>query len=78
MLAEKVNLEKEKKALEQAVIDKHALLQKKLGAIGNVVHDSVPVHNNEVSKRNIRGREQDVLGRSDWTWGLERRRVGTV
>lgn len=42
-------LEKEKKVLEESAAEKDALLQKKVKTIGNYVHDSVPISNNEVS-----------------------------
>ena len=48
MLEKKVALEKEKKVLEESAAEKDALLQKKVKTIGNYVHDSVPVSNNEV------------------------------
>jgi seryl-tRNA synthetase len=41
-------LEKEKKLLEESTAEKDALLQKKVKTIGNYVHDSVPISNNEV------------------------------
>jgi seryl-tRNA synthetase len=47
LLAKKANLEKEKKVLEDSATEKDALLQKKIKTIGNYVHDSVPVNNNE-------------------------------
>ncbi|KAL8404082.1 hypothetical protein RB594_009078 [Gaeumannomyces avenae] len=47
LLAEKVALEKEKKRLQDLAADKERLLNKKLTTIGNIVHDSVPVSDNE-------------------------------
>ena len=44
----KADLEKSKKALEEAALDKDAALSKKLGLVGNYVHESVPISNNEV------------------------------
>lgn len=44
-----MTLEKEKKVLEESAAEKDALLQKKVKTIGNYVHDSVPISNNEVS-----------------------------
>ena len=43
-----MTLEKEKKVLEDSAAEKDALLQKKIKTIGNYVHDSVPISNNEV------------------------------
>lgn len=48
LLAEKAELEKEKKALTELAGEKEIKLNKKLNAIGNIVHDSVPVNTNEV------------------------------
>lgn len=48
LLEKKVALEKEKKDLDAAATAVEVTLAKKLGAIGNIVHDSVPVSNNEV------------------------------
>ena len=47
-MAQKVELEKEKKGLVESAAEKDATLKKKIGTIGNIVHDSVPVNNNEV------------------------------
>lgn len=44
----KVELEKEKKALDDSALEKEIMLQRKLKTIGNYVHDSVPVSNTEV------------------------------
>ena len=41
-------MEKEKKVLEESASEKEAALQKKIKTIGNYVHDSVPISNNEV------------------------------
>ena len=41
-------MEKEKKVLEDSAAEKDALLRRKIKSIGNYVHDSVPVSNNEV------------------------------
>ena len=35
--------------MEESAIEKDALLQKKIKTVGNYVHDSVPVSNNEAS-----------------------------
>lgn len=48
LLQKKAGLEKEKKLLEDSAIEKDALLQRRIKTIGNYVHDSVPVSNNEV------------------------------
>jgi seryl-tRNA synthetase len=50
-LKRKAELEEERKAVSNAAIEKDLSLQKKLKTIGNIVHDSVPVENNEVSSR---------------------------
>ncbi|CAG8951490.1 hypothetical protein HYFRA_00007406 [Hymenoscyphus fraxineus] len=47
LLAQKIELEKEKKAMNESAIEKDKLLKAKLRTIGNFVHDSVPVHNDE-------------------------------
>ncbi|KAI1339016.1 hypothetical protein F5Y15DRAFT_89827 [Xylariaceae sp. FL0016] len=47
LLAQKVEFEKEKKALLESAAEKDKALQKKVKSIGNVVHDSVPVSDNE-------------------------------
>ena len=48
MLKQKVELEKEKKALIEQAAAKDVALKKKIGTIGNIVHDSVPINDNEV------------------------------
>jgi seryl-tRNA synthetase len=47
-MKEKVELEKEKKALIDSAAEKDLALKKKIGTIGNIVHDSVPLNDNEV------------------------------
>ena len=47
-MKEKIDLEKEKKALLELALEKEVELKKKIGTIGNIVHDSVPVSDNEV------------------------------
>ena len=42
-------MEKEQKEVEILGVQKDELLQKKLKTIGNYVHDSVPLSDNEVS-----------------------------
>ncbi|KAA8905492.1 hypothetical protein FN846DRAFT_747090 [Sphaerosporella brunnea] len=54
LLAKKVALEKEKKELEVAADAKEKELNVKVGSIGNLVHDSVPVSNNEDDNEVIR------------------------
>lgn len=46
---QKGTLEKEFQRQEHLAEEKDNLLQKKLGLIGNYVHDSVPMSNNEVT-----------------------------
>jgi seryl-tRNA synthetase len=45
----KVKLEAEKKDLEALAVEKEKALNAKLGTIGNLVHDTVPMSNNEVN-----------------------------
>jgi seryl-tRNA synthetase len=47
-MKQKLELEAEKKALIESAAEKDLALRKKIGTIGNIVHDSVPVHDNEV------------------------------
>ncbi|PBP20509.1 seryl-tRNA synthetase [Diplocarpon rosae] len=47
LMAQKVDLEKEKKALTDSATEKELVLKKKIGTIGNIVHDSVPISDNE-------------------------------
>jgi seryl-tRNA synthetase len=49
LLQERTNLEKEKKVLEESAAEKETILLRKVKTIGNYVHDSVPISNNEVS-----------------------------
>jgi len=46
-LKEKADLEKEKKTLIDSAAEKDVALKKKIGTIGNIVHDSVPLSDNE-------------------------------
>ena len=48
MLKQKIDLEKEKKTLDESAAVKEVTLKKKIGTIGNIVHDSVPINDNEV------------------------------
>lgn len=43
-----MELEKEKKASIDSAAEKDVALRKKISTIGNIVHDSVPVSDNEV------------------------------
>ncbi|MCJ1285486.1 Cytosolic seryl-tRNA synthetase [Xylographa opegraphella] len=54
LLQKKTRLEKEKKVLEDSAAEKDSILQRKIGTIGNYVHDSVPVDNNEDHNPRIR------------------------
>ncbi|KAG9232986.1 hypothetical protein BJ875DRAFT_505664 [Amylocarpus encephaloides] len=47
LLKQKIELEKESKAIIESAAEKDLLLKKKMKTIGNIVHDSVPVENNE-------------------------------
>jgi seryl-tRNA synthetase len=49
-------LEKEHKSLEDSAQEKEVLLHKKLKTIGNYVHESVPVGDNEVRGHDDRPR----------------------
>jgi len=53
LMAQKVEFEKEKKSLIESAAEKEVTLKKKLGTIGNLVHDSVPVNNDEVKKSRL-------------------------
>ena len=48
LMKQKVEYEKEKKGLIDSAAEKELALKKKIGTIGNIVHDSVPVNNDEV------------------------------
>lgn len=47
-MKQKADFEKEKKALTDLAAGKELVLKKKIGTIGNIVHDSVPISDNEV------------------------------
>ncbi|KAI9859390.1 MAG: Cytosolic seryl-tRNA synthetase [Trichoglossum hirsutum] len=47
LLQKKADLESEKKALEDLVAEKDSALQRRIKTIGNYIHDSVPVSNDE-------------------------------
>lgn len=53
-MAEKLKLEAEKKALEALADEKEKAMNRKLGTIGNLVHDSVPISDNEDNNELIR------------------------
>jgi len=57
-MKQKVALEREKKAFIDSAAEKDVALRKKTSTIGNIVHDSVPVSDNEVwsscSKINVK------------------------
>lgn len=44
----KADFEKEKKTLVELAAEKELILKKKINTIGNIVHDSVPISDNEV------------------------------
>lgn len=48
LMQKKVELEKEKKSFIESAAEKEVTLKKKISTIGNIVHDSVPVNNDEV------------------------------
>ena len=48
LLQQKIELEKERKSLMESVTEKDAVLKNKVKTVGNLVHDSVPVSDNEV------------------------------
>lgn len=48
LMAQKDELEKRKKAAEDAAVQKELERDRKIRTIGNYVHESVPVSNNEV------------------------------
>lgn len=54
LLEKKVKLEAEKKDLEALAVEKEKSLNSKLGTIGNLVHDTVPMSNNEDDNELIR------------------------
>ncbi|POS85039.1 seryl-tRNA synthetase, partial [Erysiphe pulchra] len=47
LMKQKLEFEKEKKELLEAATNKELVLKKKINTIGNIVHESVPVHNDE-------------------------------
>ena len=59
LLKEKIELEKEKKSLVDSAAEKDKLLKAKVKTVGNYVHDSVPVSDNEVcNQSHVRSRQK--------------------
>ncbi|RDW70226.1 seryl-tRNA synthetase [Coleophoma crateriformis] len=54
LLKQKGDLEKEKKSMLDSALEKEKLLKAKIGSIGNLVHESVPVSDNEDNNELIR------------------------
>ncbi|KAI9790375.1 MAG: Cytosolic seryl-tRNA synthetase [Peltula sp. TS41687] len=54
LLQKKAELEKEKKAAEEAAAEKEAAMSRKINSVGNYVHETVPVSNNEDNNGLIR------------------------
>ncbi|TGO37315.1 hypothetical protein BHYA_0100g00150 [Botrytis hyacinthi] len=54
LLQKKADLTKEKKTWDDAAAEKEVLLNKKIGTIGNFVHESVPVNNDEDHNEELR------------------------
>ena len=54
LMQKRADLEKEKAALEESAAEKESLLQKRLRTVGNYVHDSVQVSDNEDNNKLIR------------------------
>ena len=50
LLQEKTDLEKEKKRVEDEAVEKEKARDRKCKMIGNYVHESVPVNDNEVRR----------------------------
>lgn len=50
-MKQKLDLEREKKAFIDSAAEKEVALRKKISTIGNIVHDSVPISDNEVCVR---------------------------
>lgn len=48
LMEQKAGLEQRKKDAEELAVQKESQRDKKIRTIGNIVHDSVPVSNNEV------------------------------
>ncbi|KAJ5033469.1 uncharacterized protein L3040_008584 [Drepanopeziza brunnea f. sp. 'multigermtubi'] len=54
LMKAKADFEKEKKTLVELAAEKELVLKKKIGTIGNIVHDSVPVSDNEDHNAELR------------------------
>ncbi len=54
LLKEKVAIEKEHTEMLSAADEKEVVMKAKLGSIGNLIHDSVPVDNNEDNNPTLR------------------------
>jgi seryl-tRNA synthetase len=63
-MKQKVELEKEKKSFIESAAEKEVTLKKKISTIGNIVHDSVPVNNDEVcwARDHVKHRSNSCLG----------------
>lgn len=48
LIKKKAELEQQRKELEQAALEKEKVRDKKCKTIGNYVHESVPINDNEV------------------------------
>ena len=59
-MKQKVDLEKEKKARIDSATEKDITLRRKINTIGNIVHDSVPISDNEVSNSFVEGYDELV------------------
>jgi seryl-tRNA synthetase len=70
LLQKKVELEKEKKRIETEATEKEKLRDRKCKTIGNYVHESVPINDNEVGCYNPR--EKCVLTRCRTSMRLSR------
>ena len=64
LLAKKVELEKEKKTIETEATEKEKLRDRKCKSIGNYVHDSVPINDNEVGGFETEREMMLTLGRT--------------
>lgn len=56
LIKQKEDLQNQKKTQEDLVAEKEAALQRKAKTIGNYVHDSVPISDNEVGHRTCSGK----------------------
>jgi seryl-tRNA synthetase len=60
-LARKGDLEKEAKRIEELAVEKERKRDQKIKTIGNYVHDSVPINDNEVRQTTLPGSNCGVL-----------------